>query len=369
MPTSSSSVYAITEGGPLRHVERALHITRGAGRDWLRRVSAVLVIAYLPLLAAGALARLTSGAWEPELFRIDMHVGALVTIPLLLVAEPFIEARARDAGRYLYASGLASRAPDACAAAASRTAALRDAWFPELALLVFAIASCFVGATYIEEPAVATWTGIPLYSVARFLILRWLWRWFLWGLYLWRVARAPLALNATHPDRVAGLAPFLGPAAALSAVVAALSASLAASVGDQIVFEGAALETFRNVAITYAVGAVGVALLPGLVFAPVLYRAKVGGLGGYGAFAHRFTRAFEARWFDASGEEALGASDISSLADLGGSYEVVPELGVFLWSRRIVILLAASALLPMGVVALFDLGVPALVLRIVAGVT
>jgi hypothetical protein len=345
-------------------MERAVHLTRGTQRDWLRRVVAILAVVYVPLLVFGAISRIVTGEWIPALTQVSTHVRGLVAIPLLLAAEHLVDARARAFGNYMVASGLVSPVEDVYRAAVARVIRLRDSAIAETALLVLAIASLLFKGTYVGTGALAMWGALPEVIVFRFLLLRWVWRWLLWTAFLWRLSRMPLALRATHPDRLAGLGPVLGPAYALTAVVAGCSAAIAGGWAEQMLEAHVPLSTYYKPAGMYAVLSIMLVLAPGCVFAGMLYRARKAGLGVYGAFAQRYVDAFDAKWMAARGQDALGAADISGLADLGGSYVVVGEMRVVPWASRLIKITVVAALVPILSLALIDRDVSDLIAQL-----
>lgn len=364
MATTAIAPYEIASGGALRDVERAVHLTRGTDRDWVRRVVAILAIVYVPLLVFGGISRIVSGEWIPALTQVSTHVRGLVAIPLLLAAEHLVDARARAFGNYMISSGLALPVEDAYRAAVARAVQWRDSAIAETALLVISIGSLLFKATYVGTDALAIWGELPEVIVFRFLLLRWAWRWLLWTVFLWRLSRMPLALRATHPDRFAGLGPVLGPAYAFTAVIAGCSAAIAGGWADHMLQAHAPLSTFYKPTIAYAVLSIMLVLAPGSVFAAMLYRARRTGLGSYGAFAQRYVDAFDAKWMAARGQDALGAADISGLADLGGSYVVVGEMRVVPWALRLIKITVAAALVPVLALALIEHNVSELIAQL-----
>lgn len=361
---AAGATYEITTGGPVRRFERAIHLTRGGEhRDWLRRAVAIGAVVHVPLLVFGIGARLVTGEWPFVVREVSTHARALVAIPLLLFAQHLVDERARVFGDYLIRSGIAQPV-EAYHAAVERSVRLRNSVVAEVALAALAIASMFASSTYLGARELVMWATFPAIVVFRFLLLHWVWRWVLWIAFLWRISRLPLVLRSTHPDRLAGLGPALGPSYAFAAVVAGCAAMATGGWIDQMLYAGHPVSTFYDVAIAFVVIAVVVSHAPGCVFIRVLYRARKSGLARYGAFAQRYVTAFDTRWMDARGESALGAPDISGLADLGGSYNVVPETRVLPGSRRLLQVIVAAALLPMTPLGLIAVGFMSLLERL-----
>jgi len=363
--TTAGSAYAITEGGLLRRIESTLRLARGDRYDWLRRAAAFLLVTYVPALLVGLGWRIIDDDWLPALVLFQPHVRALISIPLLLAAEPLVDARARGVGRYVLASRLVTGARDGYDAAIARTVRWRDSYLVEVVLLAVAIGTTLMEVSYVTGASRFQWVNAPTIALFRFLLLRWMWRWSLWASFLWRVSRLRLALRTTHPDRMGGLGSTLGPSHVMPVVAAACSATIAAGWAQLMLRDQVPLRAFYDTAIVYVFAVIVVILLPACAFIPSLSKARKEGLGSYGAFAHRFAYSFEERWSDASGEEALGAPDISSLADLGGSYAVVREMRVFPWTRRLVVVIVAWSLLPIGSLALIVIDLPALLGKLV----
>lgn len=357
--------YLITEGGLLRRIERVLRIARGDRYDWMRRSVAFLAVGYLPLLVFGCVWRLVNGTWIPAMTSVETHVRALVSIPLLLAAELFVETRAITAGIYLVESGLVVPVIDKYRAVVRRTARLRDSVFVELALLAASLATVFVDSTYVGGARMAALGNLPMVVIARFLLLKWLWRWLLWSVFVARFARLRFLLRSTHPDRMGGLGPLLEPSYAFCAVVAAVSSSIAAGWATLMIRANVPASTFYPMAATYAGLALALTGLPGCLLAARLVQIRRDGLRHYGAFAHRYARAFEDRWFFADGKDALGAPDIQSLCDLGGSYDVLSQTRVVPWNRRLVLFALGSALLPMVPLLLLEIELGELMVRLV----
>jgi len=354
--TTAAATYEIAAGGPIHRFERVIRLTRGAEQDWLRRAVAIGALVHLPLLLFAVGTRLFTGAWPFVVQELSTHARALVAIPLLLFAQRLVDDRARGFGEYLITSGIAQPVEAAYHATVARSTRLRDSLITEIALVAVTIVSLFASGTYLGGRELVTWASLPAIVVFRFLLFHWLWRWVLWIGFLWRISRLPLALRSTHPDRLAGLGPALGPSYAFAAVVAGCAAMISGGWIDQMLYAGRPVSTFYDVAVTFVVIAVIVAYAPACVFIGVLYRVRKSGLVHYGSLAQRYVAAFDTRWVDARGDAALGAADISGLADLGGTYSVIPETRVLPGSRRLLRVIVAAALVPMLPLAMIAVG-------------
>ena len=362
MTAAQPPTYGISDGGALRALERRLGIASGTRRDWRRRVLVLGILTYGPILVVGGGWRLFEGVWLPTLELVSTHVRVLVTIPLLVIAEYHVDARAHRACRYLLDGGLirTEAARDRYAREIARTASLRDSWRVELLILAGTIASTAAA----HPPTPHAWITFPSLVALRFLIARWVWRWLLWALFLSRLARLPLTLRATHPDRLAGLGPLIGPSYGFAGVAAACSATLSGVWADDILYGNVHVQDLVGLAITFIVVAGAVALLPLWSFVPALYLARWGGLEHYGALAQRFAYAFEERWYGRRGKDALGDDDFSSLADMGMSFAVVAEIRLFPWTTRFVKQFIIWQLVPMAPLVMLDLGLHEVVVRL-----
>jgi len=159
--------------------------------------------------------------------------------------------------------------------------------------------------------------------ILQFLLLRWYFRLGIWALFMWRVSRLDLDLNATHPDKAAGLG-FLG--ASLNAFVpiaAAHGVLFAGMIADRIFFGGAKLTDFQLEVFGGAVILLAVFVGPLMVWVFTLAHVKRSGLRTYGALGQVYVRDFREKWMSGStppDEPLVGSGDIQSLADLGNSF-------------------------------------------------
>jgi hypothetical protein len=87
------------------------------------------------------------------------------------------------------------------------------------------------------------------------------------------------------------------------------------------------------------------------MFAPHLVALKLEAAHGYSALALAHNHLFDRKWLGARDPESaglLGTPDISSLADLGTSYEVVAKMRPVPFDPGDALFLAVTALLPLA---------------------
>ena len=196
--------------------------------------------------------------------------------------------------------------------------------------------------------------ALPLFW---FLLGRWFWRFVTWGLLLRDIARCDLRLVATHPDRCGGLA-FIGeyPQTYLLFVFS-VSLIIAATVLKQVVYAGASLLSFKFALLGLIIFLIVAFVLPLFAFTPILFKLKKQGLSHYGALVSRHHQAFEVKWISGDGasvaaaSDPLGSPDMSSLADLSASYQIIEEMRPVPVTKQSIVPLVLAALLPFVAVA------------------
>lgn len=366
------SDFSLVLGGPLYQLWRRLRLA-GNTLDLLRRrVFALALLAWVPLLV---LSLVEGHAWVgsvplPFLYDIDIHVRLLLALPLLIVAELIVHQRMRGVVGQFLSRGLipdAARAKfDAAIASAIR---LRNSVAAEVFIIafVYVVGVGVIWRTHFA-PDVASWHGagtggrlqpslagwwlgcvsLPLFQ---FLLLRWYFRLFVWARFLWHVSRIELRFMPMHPDRCGGLSFLAMVSQAFAPVLVAQGAVLAGSIADKIFFVGAKLPAFKLEIIGLVAVMVFAILGPLLVFLPQLAAARRKGLREYGILAQRYAREFDHKWLRGGApadEPLLGSGDIQSLADLGNGYAVVKEMKLAPLTMRNVLQLAVITLFPIA---------------------
>jgi hypothetical protein len=195
------------------------------------------------------------------------------------------------------------------------------------------------------------WLGYVSLPLLQFLLFRWYYRLFIWSRFLWQVSRSDLRLVPTHPDRAGGLGFLATLSFGFQPLLVAQGVLFAGVFANEIFFAGATLPQFK----LEIVGVVLLSLLfvlgPLLTFFPALAAAKRVGLREYGALAQRYVLEFDRKWLRggaAAGEVLVGSADIQSLADMGGSFEIVSGMKPVPFTKQTVIQLIVATLLPIA---------------------
>jgi hypothetical protein len=361
--------------GPFYRLQRRVGLLSDADLAAGRRALLFVAIAWLPvmLLAAVQGYALNEHHERAVLFDFSAYAYAIAIFAFVLM-EAASETRMDSLITQFVAQGIIPPASRERFAQARRRMERRTAsWIVEAIILVGAYALAYQslerGAARIDD---GTWFGaivdgsvqltlagwwsllvaLPLFW---FLLGRWLWRFVTWGLLLRDVARCDLKLVATHADRCGGLA-FIGhyPNTYLMFVFA-LSTVVAATVLKHVVYGGAELMSFKYALIGLVAFLAVAFIVPLTAFVPVLSALKKSGLRRYSVLVTRHNLAFEAKWIDDAGrsdEQPLGSPDVSSLADLATSYEMIKNIRPLPVTKETIMPLILAALIPFIGVAL-----------------
>lgn len=373
----SSPVFSFNRYGPFYRLQRWLGLLSETDLAAARRALFFVTIAWLPAILLAALQGYALNEHHERAILFDFSAYAFViAIGAFVLMEQASDRRMDWLVSQFAAYGIAPEASRACFTQARQNMARRTgSWLAEAIILVAAYLIAYTwilrGAARIE---VGTWFGqvadgdlqltlagwwlllvaLPLFW---FLLGRWLWRFVTWGLLLRDIARCDLRLVATHPDRCGGLA-FIGqyPQTYLLFVFS-VSLVIAATVLKQVVYAGASLLSFKFALLGLVLFLIVAFVLPLLAFTPVLLKLKKQGLSRYGALVSRHHLAFEAKWIRGEGasgeavEDPLGSPDMSSLADLSASYQIIEAMRPVPVTRQSIVPLVLVTLLPFVAVA------------------
>ena len=336
-----------------------------------RRIVVVVLVAWLPLLLLSVIEgkAMGEGVAVPFFYDFAVHIRFLVALPLLFVAEFVAHQRLRPVVKAFEARGLipvdARERFDAALGSAFKA---RNSVVAELVIiaLVYGVGVLVVlnqyvpidGKTWFSELSAGgaelsmagLWYGFVSLPIFQFLLLRWYFRIFIWVRLMWQVSRLPLRLIPTHPDRAGGLGFLANSISAFAVLALAHSVVLAGQLLNRIVHRGASLPDFALEIGAVVVMMLALALAPLVVFAGQLAKLRRTGLDEYGVLAQRLADEFETKWVrgGAPGDEPfLGSPDISALADMGGSYEVIENMRSVPIAPEALIPLVVAILLPM----------------------
>jgi len=359
--------FSLVRGGPLFRLEQRLHLVPPWRHSQSQCVLAFVVLGWLPLLIL-ALAQGGPAALRVFLGDMGVHTRMLVSLPVFVAAEPYIDGRLSLAARQFIDSALIDKQHlERFEEAARKAMRLRDSAIVEAGLLLVAFLNSFMSP--LGQPQLAwggsgdggrlTLAGWWLLAVSRplfgFLLLRWFWRSFIWASFLFRVSRLPLALVPTHPDATGGLRFLSTSQAPFSLIVFALASVLV--VHERQVSPSIDLTRHAIQLSILALVALILRFVPLLPFYRQLLEAKRRGDHDFTALAAHHSRRFERRWFppDATDtQEPLGAPEFSSLADLGTSFNVAQSMRWFPVSQRAVIAVICATAAPLLPVLIID---------------
>jgi len=364
--------FSLILGGPLFQLLRRAHLSGDAADLVSRRVIALALITWLPLLA---LSIIEGHAWGasvkvPFLFDVDVHARFLLALPLLIVAELVVHQRMRLVVGTFVKRGLlpdeGRRRFDAAIAAAMR---LRNSVLAEVLLIavVYGLGVLFIWRRHAAmdlptwygmtvtgklQPTLAGWwLGCVSLPLIQFILLRWYFRLLIWTRFLWQVSRIELRLVPTHPDRAGGLGFLSTVTYAFAPLLAGQGVMLAGVMANKIFYAGAKLTDFKLELLAMVTMMLFFVLAPLLVFTPRLFRTKRMGLAEYGGLAQRYVREFDQKWLRGGAptdEPLVGSADLQSLADLGNSFEIVKGMKPVPFGKDTLLQLAVISLAPVA---------------------
>ena len=363
--------FTIVLGGPLYQLLRRAHVSGDALELARRRVVAIALVAWLPLLAlALASGQAFSGPAIPFVKDIEAHVRFLVALPLLVAAEVLVHWRVRSIAEEFLARRLVPEASLGRFRAILLSAfRWRNSVAAELAMLavIYGLGIPLVWrhfttldvATWYAAPSADgprftaagywyAWVSVPLFQ---FLLLRWYYRIAIWIRFLWQVSRIRLDISAMHADQAGGLGFLATTVFAFLPLILAHGALLAGNLANRIFYAGGHLsDSYVEIALL-VVFMLLLVLGPLMVFAPQVNEAQRRALFEYGRLAQRYVRDFEGKWIRPGGlaeESPLGTGDIQSLADMGNSMSVANGTSPVPITRQAVIQVVAAVLLPIA---------------------
>jgi hypothetical protein len=310
----------------------------------------------------------------PFLFDPQVYFRYLVSVPLYIMAETTIDDACGQAIAQFVESGLvpAGEVPalrrlleNARRRTTSKVAAV--------VIALVAVVPLFVPGELTWAPEMArTWIANPngaghslaglwmMYvaqGIRRYIVFGWVWRVTIWAMLLGRITALKLREMPSHPDRAGGFG-FLGVTQTRFAILAvASSITVMGGIARSIIFFGAKLRPMYIPIALQIVMMTLLLLLPLLALAPRLFRMRRDGMFSYGSLASHYTQRFDRKWVRDGKDtdpDLLGSTDIQSLADLGGSFDLVRQMKAIPIDRPGIIAVVLSAAAPYLPLILLD---------------
>jgi len=376
--------FSLVRGGPFYRVIRSLGLARFDEPDGGRLASLLVAIAWIPLAVLSIVERVRTGRVPPAVVDYAVHIRFLIAIPLFCVAERLLDRRTRRCVDRFAFEPWTEEGEEGVARVAEAAARWRDAIAPEAVLLLAAVLGSqailwgwaerlgvirgrSIDAQEVRSSALMLWywlVSLPLYQ---FLLYRWLWRWLIWARLLFGLSRLHVRPLATHPDRKGGLGFVSLPSLGFSLVLFGANAVQDGIWADRVRFRHETVASFKGELLVALVAALLLAFGPLLAFSGALWRARLEGLRQYGQLAADHSRQFHARWIvGGRREDLLGAPDISSLADMGTSFDVIRRMRMVPFGVRSIVPILMAVVIPTIPVALMQIPLRELVKRFAA---
>jgi hypothetical protein len=373
-----SEPFSLVRGGPTYRLWRRLGLLHHDRADAWRLPLAMLAVGWIPLLVIGGLEALARGEAPRLLSDISVHVRVAIAVPVFCLAETVVDFFTRRACVRLFASGFLPGREHEVARAAGRAARLRDSVLAEavLLLLAFVGAEVILGGVGPWEDATQTlaasggsiarlwyaWVGLPLFL---FLASRWLWRWCAWTTLLVGIARLPLEPEPLHPDRAGGLGLLSEVSSSFATVTFGFSCVASATWATRVLEMNVPLATFKPDLAFLVVVACVFAFAPLVIFVPHLSRARLALRSDLARFSLQFSRAFRAHFIrPTAADDLLDTGSIESLASLHDLANHVAQMRVVPISKRSVLVVLLSTLVPVVPLLLTTFSVMELVERL-----
>jgi hypothetical protein len=360
--------FSLADGSQLMKRLRKLRPLTRIPQKWTYDILVAVLIAWMPLLIFTALKGLALGNKVQIPFLVDLmqYARFLVALPCAMALGKFVNPRLRSVLNNFLKNGIVSSQDiTRFQGAIARARIFANSIVPELVILALVYAYAALGLyrnvprqisswNHTHNAAIPgtaadwwfLWVSMPLLLFNWFL---WVWRIGVWAHLLFRISKLELRVVATHPDRAGGLSFIQVGMRRFSVLVFAISSILCASIGEEILFNGAKLSSYELELASFFLICLGVILGPLMVFTPVLMRSKLEYWASYGPFASSYVQGFDDKWIlrrGPSGETALGSPDIQSLADLRHSYSGIAETRTLLPNRTTVGIFALAYTLP-----------------------
>lgn len=331
----------------------------------------VPVAAWVPLLLLTAIGGtfLPNSVGRPFLTDIAVHVRFLVVLPLLILAGLVAEQRIRPTvQQFISRKMIPDDKMDEFKKTVASTFRLGDSVVADVAIIAFiyAVVTPLFWGTHVSPKAswydatpgrgnaptpAGLWFLYVSLPIFQFLLLRWYYRLFIWARFLWRTAHLNLVLTPSHPDRLGGLGFLILATQGLSLFAMAHGVLLAGWIANKVLIGKEVLTEFKGEVVLLVGFVLCITILPLLAYMRPLLTAKRRGTFAYGALAAMYARDFDDKWIRSggkAGEPLIGSADIQSMADMGGTYELVASMRSTPISVQLLMSMSVATLLPVA---------------------
>ncbi|MGA6826410.1 hypothetical protein ACO9S2_02230 [Nitrospira sp. NS4] len=377
-PRADDLSLSLVRGDPWFRLQRAIGLVPPTGLGIIRRCLVFALVTWLPLAIWALLwQRAFPGEVEEPLLRhFGVHVRCLIAIPLFIIAELVGDLIPQRVIAYFVSSGLVTDETRPRFVQIVRAAErLRDAW-PVWAGMA---ASTLLFVTVERDPGhlhELVWASAGNAGTAWFefgswwflfvvrpvfimLLLAWVWRLVVYAHLLRQIARLPLQLVPTHPDRAGGLGFLEEMTFIFSPVVFAMSAVIASRWGHEVLYHEVDVHSLMIPLALFVVAMLVLYLGPLALFFRSLLPLKRQGLLEYGALVGRHGRLVRKRWIAQEPvveSPLLQAGELGPVIDTVSMYEVVAGIRPTPIGKRALLAIVLPALLPM--IPVFAIQIP-----------
>src|SRR5436190_4513385 len=257
--------FSLADGSALIKRLRRLPLFRWIPQDLTSEVLLAVLITWAPLLmltAREGLA-LSDKVQIPFLADLVQYARFLVALPCALALGRFLNPRLRSVLNSFVRSGIVTSKDFArYENAILHATALTHSVIVELVILALVYFYTSIGLHREISTGISSWNhpgngalvsntvahwwflwvSMPLLLFNWFL---WVWRLAVWAYLLFRISRLDLRVVATHPDHTGGLNFINVGMRRVSVLVFAISSILCASIGEEILFNGASLGSYE----------------------------------------------------------------------------------------------------------------------------
>jgi hypothetical protein len=376
---SADLSFSPVQGGPLHRFRKAIGLVPEHGLGLGRRALALIAVAWLPVVVGAIVAgqALEGKATDPLLRHFGVHARFLLSVPLMIFAEAFMEKFIPPMIGHFVSSGLV----DAVTLPQFREALeharrVRDSiWGGVFVLASVGAVLLAVAATSAQGDemawAAAAADGRPGIGFAGWwyltvsrpifvgLLAIWMWRMFvLWSL-VWKLSKLDLHLVASHPDGVGGLGFLEGTAVACAPLVLAVSVVIAGRWGHEVLYHGVHVDSLKPLVAALVAVAVLAVNGPLLLIGRNLRAFKRRSLLEYGSLVGHHGRLVYQKWIrnqDVGAPDIMNAPELGPTVDISSIYELVAKMRPAPISKRSLIPIVAAAVLP--ILPVFAIEIP-----------